>query len=155
MRNFRKKAKYPKENLDCYYRLQYQQYRHSRCFRLVSNTDDHARNHAAFRDGKHLTLTPAYDICLQNRTGREASQAMNIIGEKNLSKLELCLQNAASFSLSKQAARMIIKHQIRVITNRWKSVCDEVKLSESDRRRLWGQQILNPFSVSGFEHLIV
>jgi len=32
---------------------------------LVGNTDDHARNHAAFWDGEALTLTPAYDICPQ------------------------------------------------------------------------------------------
>ena len=46
---------------------------------LCGNTDDHARNHAAFWDGKDLTLTPAYDICPQNRTGNEASQAMLIL----------------------------------------------------------------------------
>ncbi|MFK5952647.1 MAG: HipA domain-containing protein [Desulfobacterium sp.] len=40
---------------------------------LCGNTDDHARNHAAFWDGKALTLTPAYDICPQGRTGNEAS----------------------------------------------------------------------------------
>jgi serine/threonine-protein kinase HipA len=34
---------------------------------LCGNTDDHARNHAAFWDGKMLTLTPAYDICPQGR----------------------------------------------------------------------------------------
>ena len=43
---------------------------------LCSNTDDHARNHAAFWDGQALELTPAYDICPQPRTGGEASQAM-------------------------------------------------------------------------------
>jgi len=32
---------------------------------LVGNTDDHARNHAAFWDGEWLALTPAYDICPQ------------------------------------------------------------------------------------------
>jgi serine/threonine-protein kinase HipA len=45
---------------------------------LCGNTDDHARNHAAFWDGNALTLTPAYDICPQNRSGNEASQAMII-----------------------------------------------------------------------------
>lgn len=30
---------------------------------LSGNTDDHARNHAAFWDGEALTLTPAYDVC--------------------------------------------------------------------------------------------
>ena len=32
---------------------------------LVGNTDDHARNHAAFWNGESLSLTPAYDICPQ------------------------------------------------------------------------------------------
>jgi serine/threonine-protein kinase HipA len=40
---------------------------------LCGNTDDHARNHAAFWNGTELTLTPAYDICPQGRTGNEAS----------------------------------------------------------------------------------
>ncbi len=36
---------------------------------LTSNTDDHARNQAAFWDGRELTLTPAYDICPYPRSG--------------------------------------------------------------------------------------
>ena len=47
---------------------------------LSGNTDDHARNHAGFWDGRMLTLTPAYDICPQARSGNEASQAMLISG---------------------------------------------------------------------------
>ncbi|MCD8477953.1 MAG: type II toxin-antitoxin system HipA family toxin, partial [Sulfurospirillum sp.] len=47
---------------------------------LCGNNDDHARNHAAFWNGKDLTLTPAYDICPQSRTGNESTQAMKIVG---------------------------------------------------------------------------
>lgn len=36
---------------------------------LCGNTYDHTRNHAAFWEGTGLTLTPAYDICPQGRTG--------------------------------------------------------------------------------------
>ncbi len=52
---------------------------------LCGNTDDHARNHSALWCGKALTLTPAYDICPQGRTGHEASQAMLIYrkGKRN------------------------------------------------------------------------
>jgi serine/threonine-protein kinase HipA len=40
------------------------------CFNILrGNTDDHACNHAAFWDGKILSLTPAYEICRQGRTG--------------------------------------------------------------------------------------
>ena len=42
---------------------------------LCGNTDDHARNHAAFWDGSRLTLTPAYDICPQSRAGNETKCA--------------------------------------------------------------------------------
>ncbi len=45
---------------------------------LCGNTDDHARNHAAFWDGRALTLTPAYDVCPQPRAGGEAAQIMAI-----------------------------------------------------------------------------
>ena len=36
----------------------------------VGNSDDHARNHAAFWDGQNLDLTPAYDLCPQTRSVR-------------------------------------------------------------------------------------
>jgi len=121
---------------------------------LVGNTDDHARNHAAFWDGKQLTLTPAYDICPQNRTGREASQAMRIASERNLSRLDLCVESAAIFGLSTEAATHIIEHQLNIIKTKWESVCDECDLHDTDRRLLWRQQIFNPFSVEGFEHYI-
>jgi len=76
---------------------------------LCGNTDDHARNHAAFWDGKALTLTPAYDICPQGRTGNEASQAMLISGNNNLSRLKTCLETAHNFLLSKKEARENIR----------------------------------------------
>lgn len=38
---------------------------------LCGNTDDHARNHAAVWDGSRLTLSPAYDLCPQPRSGGE------------------------------------------------------------------------------------
>jgi len=57
---------------------------------LCGNTDDHARNHAAFWDGKNLRLTSAYDVCPQSRLGEEAGQAMRIVGNNNRSQLVLC-----------------------------------------------------------------
>lgn len=115
---------------------------------LCGNTDDHARNHAAFWDGKELTLTPAYDICPQNRTGNEASQAMLISGSKNLSQLTLCLETAKHFLLSDDDACTIFAHLIDTIEQRWQAVCDEAELSEVDRSLLWGRQFLNSYSIA-------
>jgi len=114
---------------------------------LCGNTDDHARNHAAFWDGKYLSLTPAYDICPQGRAGNEASQAMLISGNKNLSQLKNCLETAHNFLLSEEEARRIFAKQKEVIENNWAVVCDEAELSAVDRALLWKRQFLNPFSV--------
>ena len=114
---------------------------------LCGNTDDHARNHAAFWDGKELTLTPAYDICPQLRSGNEASQGMLIAGSNNLSQLKACLESAHNFHLSESEARGIFEKQIAVIEQNWDTVCEEAELSEVGRNLLWRRQFLNAFSI--------
>ena len=113
---------------------------------LSGNTDDHARNHAAFWDGKAPTLTPAYDICPQGRTGGEASQAMLVHGDDRSSRLATCLDAAAHFLLTPDQAKEIIAGQIAAIKREWTAICDEAELPETDRALLWGRQFLNPFA---------
>lgn len=116
---------------------------------LCGNTDDHARNHAAFWNGKTLRLTPAYDICPQNRTGREATQAMLISGNNRLSTMKSCLDAAHHFLVSETEAKTIIDAQVEVIENNWTAVCNEAGLSEVDRQFFWKRQFLNPFGFGG------
>ena len=118
---------------------------------LVGNTDDHARNHAAFRDGDHLTLTPAYDICPQSRLGREASQAMRIHGRERRSQLALCLAAAHKYLLAEDEATQIMRRQITAIRTGWDAVCDEARMTDADRRLLWRRQILNGLAFEGLE----
>jgi serine/threonine-protein kinase HipA len=113
---------------------------------LCGNTDDHARNHAAFWNGKDLTLTPAYDICPQGRAGNVASQAMKISNEKNLSQLRLCLEIAHHFTLSEKSAAEICARLEATIRQNWDEVCREAQLSEIDEKLMWGRQFLNPFA---------
>ena len=118
---------------------------------LVGNTDDHARNHAAFWDGGYFTLTPAYDICPQSRTGREASQAMQIHGRERRSQLSLCLAAAGRFRLRDQEAMEIMRRQIATIGRNWDKACDEARLENADRRLLWRRQFLNDLAFEGLE----
>jgi serine/threonine-protein kinase HipA len=113
---------------------------------LCGNTDDHARNHAAFWDGQQLRLTPAYDICPQARSGQEASQAMLIQGRDRRSQIATCVQAAHHFLLSREEAAQIAAQQVRVIQNEWEATCDEADLSEVDRHYFWQRQFLNPFA---------
>lgn len=116
---------------------------------LCGNTDDHARNHAAFWNGTTLALTPAYDICPQGRAGNEAGQAMLIAGENRQSRLAVCIAAAPQFQLDEAEAITIIERQIDVIQVHWLTVCDEAGFSEIDRNLMWRRQFLNPFAFEG------
>jgi serine/threonine-protein kinase HipA len=121
---------------------------------LCGNTDDHARNHAGFWDGKHLTLTPAYDICPQSRSGNEASQAMLIVDDKRMSNILTCLEAAPHYQLDQKAAEDIITGQIDVIDAGWERVCNEAALNEVERNLFRERIFLNPFIFEGApEHL--
>ncbi len=116
---------------------------------LCGNTDDHARNHAAFWDGKELTLSPAYDICPQGRAGNEALQAMKIAKDNNLSQLRLCVEAAHRFLLSEDDAKEVLAKIEDVIRKCWNDVCEEAQLTDVDKKLLWGRQFLNQFSFEG------
>lgn len=118
---------------------------------LCGNTDDHARNHAAFWDGERLTLTPAYDICPQGRSGQEASQAMLITEDSQLSRIATCLDAAHHFLLSEEDAIEIVEAQLRCIGEEWSSVCDEAALGPTERNFFWGRQFLNPYAFTDLE----
>ena len=122
------------------------------CFNvLCGNTDDHARNHAAFWDGRMLTLTPAYDICPQGRTGNEATQAMLIKGGGRASTFATCLAAAPDYHLKEAEAAGLIEHQITTIAKNWPAVCEEAQLSSVDRKLFAGRQFLNSYALEGLD----
>jgi serine/threonine-protein kinase HipA len=118
---------------------------------LCSNTDDHPRNHAAFWDGEELTLTPAYDICPQLRSGGEAAQLMAIGRDGwRMSQVAGCIERAAIYLLSEAEAREIVDRQIATIDGQWDEVCDIAGLPESARTAFRSRQFLNPYSLEGY-----
>lgn len=118
---------------------------------LISNTDDHARNTAAFWNGQALTLTPAYDLCPQPRAGGEAKQIMAIGRDGwRFSQLAGCVEHADVYHLSKNQAREIVDRQIDVLMEHWHKVCDEGGLTVHERSGLWGTQFCNPYAFYGY-----
>lgn len=113
---------------------------------LMGNTDDHARNHAAFWDGELLMLTPAYDICPQIRVGYEATQAMQIEGKfGNASTLKNVLSVCEHFLLEEKKARQLIQRQIDLLDQHWQTLCEEAKLGKREQTRLWGTVIKSAY----------
>jgi serine/threonine-protein kinase HipA len=114
---------------------------------LVGNTDDHPRNHAAYvnADGS-LMLSPAYDICPQPRSVPQANQAMAIGRDgQRTSQIITCLTACETYLLSSAQAQAIIDEQIEIIRTQWDEAARAARLTELDRRQLYGREILNEF----------
>lgn len=112
----------------------------------IGNIDDHARNHSAFWDGSQLTLTPAYDLCPQVRSGETAAQAMAIGRDGDrASQLSVCRAAAAEYLLEAADADAIIDQVVTTIEEQWSDAADAAQLTEAQRTQLWGRQILSPF----------
>jgi len=119
---------------------------------LVGNTDDHARNHAAFWDGVELSLTPAFDVGPQRRSGGEAQQIMAIGTDgTRWSRVVDCVEWSHVYGIfSKRNAREIIDGQIEVIKSEWLEVCELGRLTQVERLSFWEVQFLNPYALQGY-----
>ncbi len=103
----------------------------------VSNSDDHARNHAAFWDGTALTLTPAYDLSPGLRSGDTASQAMALTRDgRRSSRLSLCREAASEYLLTAADADGIIDEVVSGIASHFDEVAGLVQLTALEREQL-------------------
>lgn len=112
----------------------------------VGNTDDHARNHAAFWDGHRLTLTPAYDLTPQPRSGQVAAQAMAIgrAGER-ASQFRVAVDACEVYLLDRPEAQAVVEQQVTAIREGWADAAEVARLTAADRADLWERQVLNPY----------
>lgn len=110
----------------------------------VSNSDDHARNHAAFWDGKTLTLTPAYDIAPGLRSATTSIQAMAITRDgRRASLLNLCRESAHDYLLDPDQANQIINEVTSGIDAHFDEAADLAHLGGTDREQ-FRRLILHP-----------
>lgn len=118
----------------------------------VSNTDDHLRNHAAFWDGRHVRLTPAYDISPMPRSGETASQAIGIGDDwrQRDSTFATLLDNRHHYGLDDPAARTVIEEVIDTVDSAWTDAARRAEIGAAEASRMRGKQILNPGSRYGY-----
>lgn len=106
----------------------------------LGDTDDHARNIAAFWDGEELELTPAYDIAPGLRAGEAASQAMAFgresQRESSFAALAAC---APIYGLDGGGARRVIDHMIDVVHTQFDEAADAGRLTAADRAAMRGR----------------
>jgi serine/threonine-protein kinase HipA len=111
----------------------------------ISNNDDHARNHAAFWDGTHLELTPAYDLAPGQRSGDTFEQAMAFgrgdLGAK-VSNFAALVRESETYGLSVAEGRDIIDQLVSTIRDHWDDAAEIARLSAADKQTLRERQIL-------------
>ncbi|MFC8191577.1 type II toxin-antitoxin system HipA family toxin [Cellulomonas sp. NPDC057328] len=113
---------------------------------LVGNNDDHLRNHAAFWDGGHLALTPAFDLCPQPRRTPVSSQAIAITSDgQRASQLRVCRMVAGDFTLTAREADQIIERVHGAVVDHFPEACDQARVPATERALLWGREFCNEY----------
>jgi serine/threonine-protein kinase HipA len=109
---------------------------------LVSNVDDHLRNHGFLWLGKAgWTLSPAYDLNPTPTDLKARILTTNIDLEEGSCSLDLVESAAEYFGLSLQRARTVIS-EVAQVTNAWREVASNVGASRAEIDRM----------ASAFEH---
>lgn len=103
---------------------------------LVSNVDDHLRNHGFLWSGREgWTLSPAYDVNPTPQDVRARILTTNINVDDGTCDIDLVLEVAEFFSLSGQDARAIVR-EVADATSRWKDVAREHQARPAELRRM-------------------
>lgn len=103
---------------------------------LISNVDDHLRNHGFLRKGKAgWTLAPAYDLNPVPTDLKARVLTTNIDLHEGTCSISLLEASAEYFGLNLVKARRIIK-EVATITSTWRDVAREVGARSAEVNRM-------------------
>lgn len=110
------------------------------CFNaLISNADDHPRNHAAIAFDADWSLSPAYDLTPTSPVSKERRDlALTVGDEGRYANRRNILSQHRRFLLSTAEAAGIVDDMARTIDARWYEVARAVGVSERDCGRISG-----------------
>ncbi|MEK1893135.1 MAG: HipA domain-containing protein [Rhizobium sp.] len=110
------------------------------CFNaLISNTDDHPRNHAAIAKSKDWKLSPAYDLTPSTPISIEQLDLALICGDQGrIARASNFLSQCHRFLLSREEAVTIIKDMANTVRSAWYDVARSAGVTESDCKTIEG-----------------
>ena len=110
------------------------------CFNaLISNTDDHPRNHAVIARGPTWELSPAYDLTPTSPVSIEARHLALSIGDRGrLAHADNLLSQSARFLVDAAEARSIVSGMEKRVRDTWYNVARAEGVTESDCDRIKG-----------------
>lgn len=102
---------------------------------LVTNDDDHLRNHGFLFDGEGWRLSPLYDVVPKPQLGLERRLVLGVGPEGRNATIENALAGAAVFDLSHDDAKAIAENMSITVATRWEQLFTEAGISAADRKR--------------------
>jgi Uncharacterized protein related to capsule biosynthesis enzymes len=117
------------------------------CFNaLISNTDDHPRNHAVIARSKDWRLSPTYDLTPTTPVSIERRDLALIAGNRGrYAHAENLLSESARFLLNPEAARSIMDEMEKQVRATWRDIARSQGVSAQDCDR-----ISDAFAYPGF-----
>ncbi len=108
------------------------------CFNaLISNTDDHPRNHAIIANGRDWRLSPAYDLVPMPQVSVERRDLAMICGDQGrFANARNLLSQSARFLLSEEEARSIVDTMKDRVKSTWYETARAAGVSEKDCKRI-------------------
>jgi serine/threonine-protein kinase HipA len=118
------------------------------CFNaLISNTDDHPRNHAIVAKGRDWKLSPAYDLMPTPQVSLERRDLAMICGDQGrLANARNLLSQSARFLVSDDDATAIVDAMKDRVKGTWYEAARTAGVSERDCERIAGA-----FAYAGFD----
>jgi len=99
---------------------------------MISNTDDHLRNHGFLMVDKGWILSPAFDI---NPDEGGTGLSLNISLNDNALDLDLALEVIEFFRMDRDSGVKIIE-RLKESISRWRRVADRYNLPRSEQKRM-------------------
>jgi serine/threonine-protein kinase HipA len=108
------------------------------CFNaLISNTDDHPRNHAVIASEQDWRLSPAYDLTPSTPVSLERRDLAMICGNQGrFANAENLLSQHARFFIEYEQANLMLGKMESFIKNNWYSIARAEGVSEADCKKI-------------------
>lgn len=104
---------------------------------LISNVDDHPRNHALIADARGWRLAPAYDVVPTPMVAQDGRMlAMQVGGMGRVATRENLLSECGRFAYGEEEAADVIDWMRACVSTRWYPTCRAAGVSPADCERI-------------------